>query len=154
MYFSTELSCTTLLLQCKMCLEVNTLMHMFWVFFCNWPSSPSIVHDLLTCCVEPRRAPEPFLVQPPQKVCSPQKPSPGKRLKAGINTGANGVTALLGERDRKETGGPKHTRAWTWGIRSLPQLLSGASDLCFYTCDEANKKKIHVEAHLIRVGLK
>lgn len=35
-------------------------------------------------------------------VCSPKKPSPGKRLKAGINTGANSVTALLGERDREQ----------------------------------------------------
>lgn len=43
-----------------------------------------------------------FWCNPRLGVYSPQKPSPGKRLKAGINTGANGVTALLGRRDRKK----------------------------------------------------
>lgn len=45
------------------------------------------------------------------KVCSLLKPSPGRRLNAGINTGANGVTALLDKRDRK-----KHwSQSRTWG---------------------------------------
>lgn len=33
---------------------------------------------------------------------SPLKPSPGKRLNAGLNTGANGVASLLDKRDRKK----------------------------------------------------
>lgn len=50
------------------------------------------------------------------RCAAPQQHCPGKRLKAGINTGANGVTALLGERDRQ-----KH---WTQ-THPASQLLSG-----------------------------
>lgn len=84
------LKCSVLLLV-RMCWRMKTWMFLILIYLscCSIVCRVTSVGSGVSCVTH-------------SWVYSPQKPSPGKRLKAGINTGANGVTALLGERDRKK----------------------------------------------------